>query len=112
MRDASWTEACLRECEAAATLPEHIFSWYTTVVEAELAVTTFTLVAHDRDFPHEFVARRVRLDDEHARPAVRCRIRIGNREHDCERRPVSVGNEPLVAVDDPRVAILHGASTD
>ena len=37
------------------------------------------------------------------------RVRVGDREHDRERRPVGAGREPLVPVDHPLVAVEHRA---
>ena len=60
-------------------------------------------VAHDRH------AGRVGGDDQHRRALVLVRLGVGDRHDDQEVGHRGVGGEPLVAVDDPLVAVEHGA---
>ena len=59
----------------------------------------------------ELVARRVGRDDDLAHAPVRRRVRVGHRHHDPEGGALGGRREPLVAVDHPLVAVLHGASS-
>ena len=56
-----------------------------------------------------FTPGRVGRHDEHRRALVRARVGVGDRHDDQEVGDRGVGGEPLVAVDDPLVAVAHGA---
>ena len=64
-------------------------------------------VLHRRDVAHDRHAGRVGGDEQHRRALVLVRVGVGDRHHDQEVRHRGVRGEPLVAVDDPLVALEH-----
>src|SRR5439155_14653862 len=103
--DSAWTQARLSERKATPGFAQHAVGRHAAVDETQLTVATLALIAHDWHFAHEFVARRVGVDDEHAGPPMRWRLGICDREHDGERGAIGIGDEPLVAVDHPTVTV-------
>ena len=65
-------------------------------------------VAQDRDGP-DLDARSLRRDDDLRRSPVRLGVRVGDRHHDPERRPLRTRREPLVAIDHPLVSVAHSS---
>ena len=66
-------------------------------------------VAHRRDGPDDLDAGRVGRDDDLARAVMRVGVGVGDRHDDPEGGPLGARREPLVAVDDPLVAVAHRA---
>ena len=110
--DAAGAEPLLRDAEAVARLAEHVVERDAHVREARLAMRrpAVALVPHDRDLPHELVARRVGRDEDHRRAPVRLCVGIGDDHDDAEARAVGAGREPLVRVDHPLVAVALRAT--
>ena len=63
------------------------------------------VVAHHGHRPHALEAGRVHRHQDHARALVRRRVGVGHDHGDRERGAVVARGEPLVAVDDPLVAV-------
>ena len=110
VEDAAGTEPVLGGAVAVAHLAQHVLRRHPDVVVADLAVVRGR-AAPDADAAHDGdPGGRGGHDDLHhaARPVVLGRL--GGPAHDDEevgRQPV--GGEPLVPVDDPLVALAHGA---
>ena len=68
-------------------------------------------VLHRRHVAHDRHARRVDRHDEHRGALVAVRVGVGDRHDDQEVGHRGVGGEPLVAVDDPLVAVLRPRSS-
>ena len=67
-------------------------------------------MAHHRHRAHEVEARRVGGHEDHARALVRRGVGVGHDHRDRDAAPIGARGEPLVAVDDPLVAVELGAS--
>ena len=64
-------------------------------------------VLHGRHVADDVDARRVGGDDDHRAALVRVDVGVGHGHDDEEVGDRAVGREPLVAVDDPLVAVAH-----
>ena len=101
----------LAEFVTPALLAEHVGVGYADVVVADLGMAAAT--AHGRDVAHDLEAGRVRRHDEGAVAGLGdLGVGIGLGDDDGEVRTVGTGREPLVAVDDPLVAVANRRSLD
>ncbi len=64
-------------------------------------------MTHDRDVPHPVEPRRVSGHNEHARPQIGGRFRIGHSHDDGEFRAIGARCVPLLAVDHIRIPVLY-----
>ncbi len=108
--DTTAAETLLREQEPLAGLPDQVIGGHPAVGEHDLGVVADASVLdlgmrHRADVAHDLHPGCARGHDEHRRVAVRpaLGVRLGEDEDDVGDR--RVGDEPLVAVDDPLVAV-------
>ncbi len=106
--DASAAEPRLGDEEGLAASAEHVVLGDPNLVVANVCVRTifFTVVAEGH-VANDFDARRLGGDDEHRHLLVGRVVGVGHRHDDEERGETGVGGEPLLAVDDPLVAVGH-----
>ena len=78
------------------------------VPHVRVRAVTFLLVS-ETDVADDLDTGRVAGDDEHRHLLIGRIVRVGHRHDDEERRELGVRREPLLAVDDPLVTILHRA---
>ena len=107
-------EPLLRDHEALAFLAEQRLGAESHVLVEDLGVAAehpevLVRVLHVGHVAHDVHARRVGRDDEHRRALVRRRVGVGHGHHDQEVGDRAVRREPLVPVEDPAVAVAHGA---
>jgi hypothetical protein len=107
MMNPSRTEPSLCDLEAGPLAAEEVGARNADILVDDLAVAepVFAGMAHHGRIPDDRKARRVARDNNLARASVRVGLRIRDRHHDGERRPVGRGGEPLMAVDDVGVAV-------
>src|SRR2546426_11102655 len=111
VREPGRAEARLPEAVALAPAAQDGGVRHAHILEADLAM--IAVPGHGLHVAHDRPARRVRVDEEGrvARPR-RPGGGIPLRDHDRERRAARARDEPLVAVQDPVVAVAHGRGAD
>src|SRR5262249_40895641 len=90
----------------AATLGDPVRLGHPAAAKDELGVEIDVRVVQEARRARELETRRVRLDDEQGLLPVR------DREHDVEARAALARDEPLLAVDQPIVAVANGGRLD
>src|SRR5438094_169562 len=95
--DAAGHQSLLRAPEPGSLLAEHVLHGDANARVANVAMRRPppASVAQDRDGP-DLDARSLRRDDDLRRSPVRLGVRVGDRHHDPERRPLRTRREPLV----------------
>ena len=106
--DAPAAEAGLGDDEAIPAAAEKVVRRDANVGVADVGMRA-VVVAVDGHVAHDLDARRVVGHDEHRHASVGRLVGVGDGQHDEERGEVGVRREPLLAVDDPLVAVGHGA---
>ena len=96
---------------ALTTATEHVVVRHAQVFDDDLAVAGTTV--HRLDLANPVPARRRDVDDECRVGRLRqIGVVLGARQEDGETRPPSIGDEPLVTIDDPLVAVAHRCGTN
>src|SRR5436309_5685177 len=98
----------LRDEKPIPRLSECIRHGYPAVAVIDFAVRAGRL-AHYGDRPDDLESRRVRGHDNLAHPAVRVAIWVADAHDYRERGADRAAREPLVAINDPFVAVAHRA---
>jgi hypothetical protein len=108
------SKAVLGDEEAGAGLPQQRLGAEVHVLVEDLGVVAelpvgLGRVLHRRHVAHDRHAGGVDGHDEHRGALVRARVGVGDRHDDEEVGDRGVRGEPLVAVEDPAVAVALGA---
>ncbi len=104
--DAAAAEARLGDHEGRAGLAEHVVGRHAHVLVAHVGVArVLGALGADADVAHDAHAGRLARHDDHAHALVGRDVGVGHRHHDQERRVAGVRGEPLLAVDQPVVAV-------
>ena len=103
-------EPLLRDQKTRSLSAEQRLRGNADVVVDDLGVVAVTAEAvprmlHRRDVAQDLHAGRVGVDDEHRGALMGSRLGIGHGHHDQEVGDRAVRREPLVAVDDPVIAV-------
>src|ERR1041384_6769606 len=109
--NSSWSESLLRDRKAFACTAQQVALRHPAVFVFDFGVTGVitAFVAHHADVSHELKSGRRYRHDDLARAFIRIlTFRIRYRHHDRKARAFSGRSEPLVAIDDVVVTILHG----
>ena len=110
-------ESLLGQDEPLAGLADQVVGGHAAVVEHDLRVVARAPVLgvgvrHGVDVPHDLHARGTRRNDEHRGVPVGTSLGVGLGEHQHDVGHRGVGDEPLVAVDHPFLAVLGGGGAD
>ena len=110
MGEARRPEPDLGDAQSVADLHQHVLVGHFEPFEGEFAVAAMLLRPHDRDAAQDAPAGLVAVEEERGEPAAR--IVRGAREQNEMVGDARAGDEPLVAVDHPGVALLLRAGAD
>ena len=113
--DAPRAQALLRQVEALADArltAHHVLDRDAHLLVEDLGVAAGLArpmggVAHGGDVPHDVDPGGVDGHHEHGAALVGVDVRVGHGHHDEEVGHRGIGGEPLVAVDDPLLAVAH-----
>src|SRR6185437_12538197 len=102
VREARGAEPDLRDLQPVAHTHQAVLVGYLEAVELELAMPAVLLGPQDRDAAYDAPARLRGVEEERGEPLARIVRRL--RDEDEVPGDAGAGNEPLAALDAPRVA--------
>ena len=107
VRETCRAETDLRHLETVANTEQTVLVGDLEAVEAQFAMSAMLFGPHDRDTPHDLPARVVTVEEKGGEPLAR--VVRGACDEDEVLRDAGAGDEPLVTVDSPALAVTLGA---
>ena len=107
------TQARLGHLKALAGTAQDVIRGNPDVFIVDIGVVAFVFAfVANTDIPNDVDTRCVGRDNEHGHALIRRGVRVGHGHDDQETCPARVGRKPLLAVDNPLVAIPFGLALE